>query len=290
MAMQSLAPRARIARGNSGEGRWEIATRPPAPHLRPYIRDYSGYTEETPGPLRRRELPAPQIVVIIEFGPPLRVFDAGSDRRHSSHPGGFVAGLDASFTITEHDGFQCGLQVNLTPIGARLFFGVPMEELTGRVISARDLLPRKHARLAERLEELPTWDARFDLIERALGERVGEARIEVGVVSWAFRRIEERGGAVDMRTLARELGYSQKHVIGLFREHVGVPPKLLARLVRFDRLVRHLKTGATGTWAELAQQFGYYDQAHLARDVKQFSGTTPTRTRAALIDVAGMSP
>lgn len=288
--MHALASSARVVRGSSGESRWELATRPPAPRLRPYIRDLSGYTEEAPGPLRRRELPSPQVVVIIEFGPPIRVFGPGADRGHARYPGGFVAGLDDTFTITEHDGFQRGLQVNLTPIGARLFFGVPMAELTGRVVSAPDLLPRRHARLAERLEELPTWDARFDLIERALGERLDEARIETGVVSWAFQRIEERGGAVDMRTLARELGYSQKHVIDLFREHVGVPPKLLARLVRFDRLVQHLKAGATGTWAELAQRFGYYDQAHLARDVKQFTGTTPTRARAELIDLSGMSP
>ncbi|WP_437599692.1 helix-turn-helix domain-containing protein [Sorangium sp. So ce590] len=288
--MQALAQRARVTGGTSGESRWELATRPPAARLRPYIRDYSGYTEEAPGPLRRVEFPVPQVVVIIEFGPPIRVFDAGADGRHALYPGGFVAGLGDTFTLTEHDGFQRGLQVNLTPIGARLFFGVPMAELTGRVVSARDLLPRKHGRLAERLEELPTWDERFDLIERALGERVDEARHELGVVPWAVRRIEERGGAVDMRALARELGYSQKHVIDLFRENVGVPPKLLARLVRFDRLVQHLKAGASGTWAELAQRFGYYDQAHLARDVKQFTGTTPTRARAALIDLTGMSP
>ncbi|WP_437484714.1 helix-turn-helix domain-containing protein [Sorangium sp. So ce1014] len=288
--MLALAQRARVTRGTSGESRWELATRSPAARLRPYIRDYSGYTEEAPGPLRRVEFPVPQVVVIIEFGPSIRVFDAGGEGRHALYPGGFVAGLDDTFTLTEHDGFQRGLQVNLTPIGARLFFGVPMAELTGRVVSARDLLPRKHARLAERLEELPTWDARFDLIERALGERVDEARHELGVVPWAVRRIEECGGAVDMRALARELGYSQKHVIDLFRENVGVPPKLLARLVRFDRLVQHLKAGASGTWAELAQRFGYYDQAHLARDVKQFTGTTPTRARAALIDLTGMSP
>ncbi|WP_437740643.1 hypothetical protein WME73_34575 [Sorangium sp. So ce302] len=96
-----------------------------------------------------------------------------------------------------------------------------MDELTGRVISARDLLPREHARLAEHLEELPTWDARFDLIERALGERVDEARIDVGVVSWAFRQIEERGGAVDMRALARELAADKRHVAELLPFSTG---------------------------------------------------------------------
>jgi len=91
-----------------------------------------------------------------------------------------------------------------------------------------------------------------------------------------------------MRSLARELGYSRKHVVDLFRDQVGVPPKLLARIVRFDRLVRHVKRGGGGTWADLALELGYYDQAHLARDVKQFAGTTPTGVRPLLTDLQGL--
>ena len=175
-----------------------------------------------------------------------------------------------------------------TPIGARLFFGVPMTELTGRVVALRDLLPKEHANLAERLEGLPSWDARFDLVEQILGERIAAESLQIKVVSWAFRRIEGCGGAIDVGALAREMGYSPKHVIDLFREHVGVAPKLLARIVRFDRLIQHLKADASRPWAEVAIEAGYYDQAHLARDVKQFGGTTPTSVRAALIDLAGL--
>jgi len=104
------------------------------------------------------------------------------------------------------------------------------------------------------------------------------------VVSWALRYIETCGGAVDMRTLARELGYSHKHVIHLFRDHVGIPPKLLARIVRFDRLIGSLRRGAPESWSELALTFGYYDQSHLVRDVRQFTGTTPTEARTMLAE------
>ena len=55
-----------------------------------------------------------------------------------------------------------------------------------------------------------------------------------------------------------------------------------------DRLIQHLRRGAGGTWADLALEFGYYDQAHMARDVKEFAGVTPTRARAALVDFAGV--
>ena len=286
--LSGSTPRARITRGELGGSRWEIATRPPTPRLRAHVRDLLGYVEAAAGKLRRRELPGPQVALLLEFGAPIRIFAAGSDRLVSRYPGGFVAGMQDSFTLTEHDGAQSGLQVNLTPIGARLFFGVPMTELTGRVVGLRDLLPKEHQNLTTRLEELPSWDARFDLVERILVERLAEESLQIKVVAWAFRRIEASGGAIDVGALAREMGYSPKHVIDLFREHVGVAPKLLARIVRFDRLIQLIKAGASRLWVDLAIEAGYYDQAHLVRDVKQFAGTTPTDARAELVDLAGL--
>ncbi|WP_437555405.1 AraC family transcriptional regulator [Sorangium sp. So ce367] len=44
-----------------------------------------------------------------------------------------------------------------------------------------------------------------------------------------------------LNTLARELGYSPKHVISLFHEHVGMTPKRYAHIVRFDRPARSLR-------------------------------------------------
>ena len=271
--------------GETAEGRWEMATRPPSNYLRPYVRSLSGYLERATRPQRRPEFPVPHVVVVFEFSRPVCLWALGDHQRASRFPGGFVAGLDERSTLTEHDGFQHGLQVNLTPIGARLVFGVPMSELARRIVSVRDVLPKD---LTERLQELPGWAARFDLVERVLSERIGAASPDTAVAAWAFHRIEEARGAVDVRVVARELGYSHKHLIHLFRQHVGIPPKLLARIMRFDRLIQHLRRGATGTWADLSLEFGYYDQAHMARDVKEFTGVTPTRARAALADFAGV--
>ena len=263
-----------------------MALRPPAAGLRPYVRgDYVGYTEWGGSPSRRREFPGPFAVMIFEFGPPIRIFEAGDRRRVSSHRGGFVSGLGEAFVVCEHDGFQQGLQVNLTAIGARLLFGVPMSELRGRVVPISDVLPVRHRRLGERMQDAAGWDERFDLLDCALAECIAGARIETSIVAWAVRRIEETGGAVEMRALARELGYSRKHVITLFRDHVGLPPKLLARIVRFDGLLRHLRTGAARSWADLALDCGYYDQAHLVREVRRFTGLTPTEARPLAQDL-----
>jgi AraC-like DNA-binding protein len=288
--------RASIVRGEAAGSEWEMATRPLPFRFAPYVRDCTGYSERTPLPLLRREFPGPQVVVILELGPSIRVYDVGHELDEGELPGhaganrfegGFVAGLSDRFTITAHEGFQCGIQLNLTPIGARLVFGVPMHELTDQVVSLTRLLPARYRSLADRLASLPNWDDRFDALESVLDDRLGQADLSARTttVQWAVRRIEQVPG--DMKGLARELGYSQKHVISMFRDHVGVPPKLLARIMRFDQLMTRLKSGpppATRGWAALAQELGFYDQAHLVREVKAFTGHSPRSLPGMLVN------
>ncbi|WP_240481143.1 helix-turn-helix domain-containing protein [Sandaracinus amylolyticus] len=277
---------AQVVRGELGGSRWELAVRAPSPRIAPYTGSLMGYDERTASPLRRRELPGPRVVLIFELGAPIRVISrpGGGDR----FAGGFAAGLHDAHTLCDHDGHQRGIQVDLTPLGARKLFGRPMSELTSRAVSLRDLLPREHASLCERLAELKTWDARLDAVEALLAARIESSSIDLRTTAWALRRIEERGGAVDVRALARELGYSHEHVIRTFRDHVGIPPKLFARIVRFDRLVKRIKAGGDVRWPALAQDLGFYDQSHLVRDVKQFTGLTPTEARGEIVDLAAL--
>jgi AraC-like DNA-binding protein len=282
--MSSL-PHATVRRFETQAGRLDMAARPTPDVLRPWVRQCCGYVETATGPVARTELPRPVVVVIIEIGPPLRLHEHLDPSRAASFAGGFVAGLDERPTLTTHDGFQTGVQVSLCPIAARRFFDLPMSELAGRTVSLRDLLPREERTLAERLAELPDWDARLDAVEALLAPRIAASPARTDIVAWACDRIE-RTPAVELKTLARELGYSQKHVIDLFRHHVGMTPKQFSRIVRFDRLVQHLRGGGRGSWAELAARFGWYDQAHLSSDVKRITGLPPSRARALLLGLS----
>jgi AraC-like DNA-binding protein len=275
-----------VVRETDGLVSWEIASRPPAAALRPYVRDFCGYAERgLPGLVRRTEFPGPQVVVIFDFGPQITVCDNRDGHRPNVYDGGFVAGLDDRYTMTEHQGTQRGLQLNLTPLGARLFFGLPMSDLTGRVVHLSDLLPREHRTLTDRLQSLRDWDARFDLLEAIVTHRLGTARDLNPVVTWAYEQIQRHQGNLELRQLTKSSGYSPTHLIALFRDHVGLPPKLVARLTRFERLVRHLKTGRATNLASLAAECGYYDQAHLVRDMHQFAGMTPSQARTRAQEV-----
>jgi AraC-like DNA-binding protein len=268
--------RTRILRGASEAGSWEFADRPPLPSLRPYIHSLCGYSESAPGPVERREFPAPIFPVIVEFGPPIEVFESGSLKRSSRHPGGFAAGLDDQFTLTVHGGRQSGVQMNLTPAGARAFFRLPLSQLKSRTVCLPDLLLKEERTLAERLEGLPSWDARLDFMETLMQRRLRGPTLQSSVVDWAVSQIAKSGGQMDVESLVAKSGYSQKHLIHLFQEQVGATPKLFSRIVRFGQLMERLKSSPwTSGWSELALEHGYYDQAHLIREIKAFTGEPP---------------
>ena len=272
-----------LQRHDSPLGRWEFATATPPPPIDRYVTRYCGYVEAMAQPLCRRETPSAIVVLIIDFGPPIGIRDGG---RLVHFAGGFVGGLSDTFTTTEHDGVSHGVQVNFTPVGARLLLGVPMIELTGRCVGAADVFGSDGPRLVAALEEARGWAARFAIVDRFLRRRLAAARALPRWIEEAWRRIDESRGAVGMRELARELGYSRKHVVERVKRELGLPPKLLARIHRFDGVLRALQAG--GRTVEAAYDAGYFDQAHLHRDFRAFAGAPPGEfLKRALPDGAG---
>jgi AraC-like DNA-binding protein len=76
--------------------------------------------------------------------------------------------------------------------------------------------------------------------------------------------------------LPAELGWSRKQLAARFRDEVGLTPKTAARVLRFQALLAGLRSGGTREWVDLALECGYFDQSHLVRDVRRFTGLTPT--------------
>jgi AraC-like DNA-binding protein len=245
----------------------ELATRPPHPALAPHVRTLSGWRERANGPVRRAEVPGGRIVLVVSFGPTLDV----DGRRFGS----FVAGLHDAPALTEHAGEGYGIQAYLTPLGGRRLLGLPMGELTRQVVELEDLIGRGAHELADRLATAPDWPTRFTLLERAIAERTLAAPPVAAELEWIWRRLHD---GVPIGALAEELGWSRRHLAATVRRELGMAPKPLARLLRFERAVERLRAGAE--LADVALDSGYYDQAHFNRDFKAFAGVTPTEYRA----------
>jgi AraC-like DNA-binding protein len=254
-------------RYESPTGWYELTEREPAPALRPFALAYWGREERSTRPVARLEVPYPNVVVSVSFGP--------SQRVGASTHGSFVAGLHETAVRTEHDGDVFGFQLALTPLAAHVLFRTPMHALASRSVELEELVGRDARSLAEDLPELPSWAVRFEALDAHLARRLAEAEPVPPEATWALRRLARSGGSYPIGRLAAELGWSRKRLVAQFRERVGLAPKTFARLLRFRRATTVLRTGERSL-ADLARECGYFDQAHFNRDFRAFAGITPT--------------
>ncbi len=155
----------------------------------------------------------------------------------------FVGGLTDRPTDTEFVGAAGGVQVDLTPLGARRILGLPMEELTNRVVALEDVLGRGAAELVERLADAPGWPERFALLDAALLRRVDAGPAPSPEVAWSYGRLAATDGRVAVGALADEVGWSRRHFAARWRRDVGMGPKAVARVLRFQRALRLLREG-----------------------------------------------
>jgi AraC-like DNA-binding protein len=271
--------------GESPLGRWEMTPGVPAARLRPNVRDYCGWFEHWASPLSRRELPTEIIPLIINFGAPVRIFDANRSPGWTNFDS-FTTGPFDTFVVVGSAGPSGGIQVNLTILGARLFLGQPLHALANHIVTLEDVFGRAGTRMVAELYDAPTWDARFAILDREIGARIDAARAPSPAVLWAWRRLMETRGRIPIATVVDEVGFSQKHLIAQFREHIGLAPKTFARVLRFARAVELIKRGDRRL-VDLADGCGYYDQAHFTRDVREFAGVTPRELVNSLMPAQG---
>ena len=123
-----------------------------------------GHVESASKVGRMREVPWAGVVMILNLGPAYTVEGPGNTSSENSF-GSFAAGLTDAPVFVEAAGLQNSIQVNFTPIGARLFFGMPLIELTNRTVELKDMLGLAVERTVAQIDDTPAWETRFDLIE-----------------------------------------------------------------------------------------------------------------------------
>ena len=160
------------------------------------------------------------------------------------------------------------------PGAARAFFPVAAHELHNADIALSELNPAEADRLLNDVCSERGEHAQMLAVERYLNRKLTNAELAHPAVRFAVEQLSRDEGA-RVRQIQLATGLSHTRFIQLFREHVGLTPKLFARVRRFRTLLGHIKKGIPVNWVEVATDCGYFDQAHLIRDFRTFAGITP---------------
>ena len=165
--------------------------------------------------------------------------------------------------------------VRLNPGTAFAFIGTPISNLVERRHSLADLMGMAGQQLDERMAIAQSVEARFDVLESFLVASLSGARIDPRVKR-ALREITESSGEAKLSGVARGCGISLRQLERLMLKWVGISPKRLARIARFQALLGAVADGPPPIWTALAAEH-YADQSQLIREFTEFAGKSPRR-------------
>jgi AraC-like DNA-binding protein len=246
---------------------------PVPPDLRPLLRRWTGYRYDGLTPGSHLGLPSPALTLVISLGPPTALSATPDPRQPPDAFDALVGGLHTTPAVITYGTEMAGIQVDLTPQGSRALLGMPAGALPPAVLHLEEVLGRHGRELHERLRDAPDWAARFDLLATALRNA---RRVAIpAALDQAWRLLI--GTQATVTAVAREVGYSRRHLNDRFTAEYGLTPKQAARVARFDRSRLALQAGRATSLAAVAAACGFYDQAHMAREWNDLAGVPPSR-------------
>lgn len=243
----------------------------PAPALRDVVRCYWFLRGPVSGGVPEPALPDGSPELILNLADPfLAVAPDGSER---PQPRCFLVGQITGPFVVRPSGAVDLVGVRLEACGATWLCD-DLRALTDDFVDVEPTLPA----LAKSVARAGAGgaSARARVLDAALPRLVRGGRAPDWRVRDAVSEIRSTHGSVDLGDLASRLGTSPRSLQRLFARDVGITPKRLARIVRFQHVF--------GAWREdptrlsrVAAECGYFDHAHLVRDFRELAGVAPAR-------------
>ncbi len=172
--------------------------------------------------------------------------------------------------------FGGSIVVHFRPGVAPLFFPIAAHELHNADIALSQLNRSEADQLLNEVCAAPDARSQIRRVECYLMRKLVKAEPLHAAILHAVAVLSREGGAGTIQRVQQDVGLSHTRFIQLFREHVGLTPKLFHRVRRFRGVLDYIDKGKAMSWAELASEFGYFDQAHFIREFRTFAAITPS--------------
>lgn len=201
------------------------------------------------------------------------LFDLYSQTQCGSTKGARICGVHSEGFIIDKNQKTSVIGAHFKPGGNAAFFALPAGELHNQIISLEELWQGGAIELRDRLLAEPTIETRFLRLEQFVSS-IMQLPDRHPVVDFALREFE-RSPVSPISSVTDRIGFSTRHFNQLFRDQVGLTPKLYCRVRRLQKVLNLLNGKAQIDWMDIAFTCGYFDQAHLIHDFRTFADCTP---------------
>jgi AraC-like DNA-binding protein len=174
------------------------------------------------------------------------------------------------------------LGIKFRPGGFYPFWGQPISLLTGQTIPAHQLFGDSMAQLEDQLWGQNDGESMAQLAEQWLLTRLpSEPDLNTLHIIDIVQAVIHNREITQVERMASEFGISTRALQRLFSRYVGVSPKWVIQRFRLQEAAELMENGGELDWTTLAQQLGFFDQAHFIKTFKSLIGKSPDAYRKA---------
>jgi len=169
--------------------------------------------------------------------------------------------------------------IKFKPYGAFPSFNCRLSELNNRVVDAEKIFGESVFELRDKLLKTSTYMDKIGLVEAWLSSRFNQKNYPKDFIVSACNKMKN-DPSLEFNSIAgliSEAKVSKKHFVSLFKKYVGLTPKQLQRIFRFNEILSSIQKEDKVRWVQIALNCGYYDQAHFIKEFKEFCGTNPSK-------------
>lgn len=172
---------------------------------------------------------------------------------------------------TEHKAIKNfrNIGVYFQPTALKSIFGIDADELTNQHIDINELIKTN---ITNQLLNTATSEQRIKLLSSFLIQQAEQRKAENEKVNFASEQLQK---GVSLPNIQNELNISERSLERYFKQHIGISPKLYARINRFQSALENIRQTQFDKLTNIAYQSNYFDQSHFIRDFKEFAGTSP---------------
>ncbi|TRX00602.1 helix-turn-helix transcriptional regulator [Flavobacterium gawalongense] len=157
-------------------------------------------------------------------------------------------------------------------------FQIPSSELTDQSIDG-NLHKREFDEIWHQLIEAKSFQARLQIAEKWILNKIKHSAYKQNNIGLSVKEKCDNTPNITLKQLEKEIGYGRQHLFDEFKKHTGISIKKYQELLRFQMMMQTLKTNGIIDGITFAHENDFYDQAHMIKTFKKFTGKTPTEMK-----------